>query len=224
MHSNVISNWNGFPNGLGLSSTATFNTCTLAIALSSTAPRPGETMSFPFLLRPPSPTSPSSLRCHCVSWSAQTPRRRLSSAQKVKVRVRFFYSPRTPTWPGGGWDAGSTSPSPSSSIASAAAVGSSSSSAFFFLSFYLFFFYEGSRQLTSSVLHYCHLPESVNACIVCHISFSPSVTVWSWFCILSRGDHFSSFSSTYHLLKRLVLLCLLQYYRTLCFGYTNSAQ
>lgn len=31
MHSNVISNWNGFPNGLGLSSTATFNTCTLAI-------------------------------------------------------------------------------------------------------------------------------------------------------------------------------------------------
>lgn len=31
IHSNVISNWKGFPNGLGLSRTATFNTCTLAI-------------------------------------------------------------------------------------------------------------------------------------------------------------------------------------------------
>lgn len=40
MHSNVISNWNGFPNGLGLSSTATFNTCTLAIPVSSEVPRP----------------------------------------------------------------------------------------------------------------------------------------------------------------------------------------
>ena len=33
MHSNVISNWNGFPKGLGLSKTATFNTCTFAIFL-----------------------------------------------------------------------------------------------------------------------------------------------------------------------------------------------
>lgn len=40
MHSNVISNWKGFPNGLGLSSTATFNTCTLAIPVSSETPRP----------------------------------------------------------------------------------------------------------------------------------------------------------------------------------------
>lgn len=35
MHSKVISNWNGFPNGLGLSSTATFNTCTFAMSVSS---------------------------------------------------------------------------------------------------------------------------------------------------------------------------------------------
>lgn len=39
MHSNVISNWNGFPNGLGLSSTATFNTCTLAIPVTSEEPQ-----------------------------------------------------------------------------------------------------------------------------------------------------------------------------------------
>lgn len=33
IHSNVISNWKGFPKGLGLSRTATFNTCTFAIVV-----------------------------------------------------------------------------------------------------------------------------------------------------------------------------------------------